>query len=83
MKLRNYLLKTQGKGRDLTELMIDTAIAYIAHPQDKIKILHQSNTLEARRRQGMPEDAHTYQTQIEQELQRLQQKLRSKQKVRQ
>ncbi|WP_024546941.1 MobF family relaxase [Picosynechococcus sp. NKBG15041c] len=78
LKLRNYLLKTQGQGRKLTELMIDTAIAYTANSQDRIKILHQSNTLEARRKQGIPEDAKTYQAQIEQELQRLQQKLKPK-----
>jgi hypothetical protein len=62
--------------------MIDTAIAYTANPQDKIKILHQSNTLEARRKQGIPEDFQAYQTEIEQELQRLAQKLKPKQKVR-
>ncbi|WP_030008101.1 hypothetical protein [Picosynechococcus sp. NKBG042902] len=53
-------------------------IAYTVNPQDKIKILHQSNTLEAQRKQGLPEDAKTYQAQIEQELQRLQQKLKPK-----
>ncbi|OKH17655.1 MobF family relaxase [[Limnothrix rosea] IAM M-220] len=82
LKLRNYLLKTQGQGRKLTELMIDTAIAYIAKPQDVFKILHQSNTLEVRRKQGIPEDFQTYQMQIERELQRLEQRLNPKQKLR-
>ncbi|WP_030008099.1 DUF3854 domain-containing protein [Picosynechococcus sp. NKBG042902] len=81
LKLRNYLLKTQGQGRKLTELMIDTAISYTAHSQDRTKILHQSNTLEARRKQGLPEDVKSYQIQIEQELQRLQWKLNPKHRL--
>ncbi len=81
LKLRNYLLKTQGQGRKLTELMIDTAISYTAHPQDRTKILHQSNTLDARRKQGIPEDVKSYQIQIEQELQRLQWKLNPKHRL--
>uniref|UniRef100_UPI0030DD345A AAA family ATPase n=2 Tax=Cyanobacteriota TaxID=1117 RepID=UPI0030DD345A len=81
LKLRNYLLKTQGQGRKLTELMIDTAIAYTANPQDKIKILHQCNTVEERRKQGLPEDVKSHQIQIEQELQRLQWKLNPKHRL--
>jgi hypothetical protein len=80
LKLRNYLLKTQGQGRKLTELMIDTAIAYIARSQDAFKILHQSNTVEQCRKNSKSDDTQSYLATVKQELEQLQQKLNPKQK---
>ena len=76
LKLRGYVLKTYGEGRNPTELMIDSAIAYIAKAQDAFKIVGRGNTVREAIKKGTVEDAKTHLLEVKAQLKILEDKLK-------